>query len=308
MATFEAPQPPPFSDRGAEVAVREAPSQEPAATSPTADQSAISVLADLPTGAPSVGAVRPLPDPTIRPGQPWRTHGLVADAVVVDTWAVAGASLAGTSHLVSGTPRQDAYDLALLGDGSLVVVVADGLGSRPASQLGARLLCEGVVHAAVGGPDGSGRPADLLAAGSQWAETVATGTYGLQTTDIACVAVVARFTAEGCELARVGDASAFVMNADGVTELFAAPAGAVNAVDMSLPDPAAQPEPSSTPHPVVALVTDGLAMDLRMSAAVREWLCTRWKDPLGPHAMSDSLRYRRQGSHDDRTAVVVWRR
>jgi hypothetical protein len=29
--------------------------------------------------------------------------------------------------------------------------------------------------------------------------------------------------------------------------------------------------------------------------------------PLQPFAMGDTLRYRRQGSHDDRTAVNIWR-
>lgn len=48
------------------------------------------------------------------------------------------------------------------------------------------------------------------------------------------------------------------------------------------------------------------SQDLRTSAAIRSWLGERWRTPLGPYAMGESLRYRRQGSHDDRTAVVVW--
>jgi hypothetical protein len=40
--------------------------------------------------------------------------------------------------------------------------------------------------------------------------------------------------------------------------------------------------------------------------ALRTWLAERWARPAMAWAVGDSLRYRRQGSHDDRTAVVVW--
>ena len=56
---------------------------------------------------------------------------------------------------------------------------------------------------------------------------------------------------------------------------------------------------------MIALATDGLAVDLRTSPGVRKWLGERWVAPLGPFAFADTLRYQRQGSHDDRTAVAV---
>ncbi|WEH16158.1 PP2C family serine/threonine-protein phosphatase [Streptomyces sp. VNUA24] len=56
------------------------------------------------------------------------------------------------------------------------------------------------------------------------------------------------------------------------------------------------------------LASDGLAEDAFGSPAVRAWLAERWAQPCDAAAMADSLRYRRRGSHDDRTALVVWSR
>ncbi len=53
------------------------------------------------------------------------------------------------------------------------------------------------------------------------------------------------------------------------------------------------------------LCTDGLATDLRNSPGVRSWLAESWEAPGDVHAMGEALRFRRRGSHDDRTAVVI---
>jgi hypothetical protein len=233
---------------------------------------------------------------------------VVLDGVAVGGYCVAAASLAGTAHLVAGSVRQDAYDFIATATGGLVVVVADGLGSKTHSQVGARLFCEGVLLAAgeAAGriPSGSG----LMSAGAAHASQVARSAYGLDDNEISVVAAVAIFGSDGCEIVRIGDVSAFTVDAEGqVDELFAAETTYVNEVQSSLPGSSSDHEERVvTRAGIVAVVTDGLANDLRTSAAIRSWLGERWHAPLGPYAMGESLRYRRQGSHDDRTAVVVW--
>jgi hypothetical protein len=91
-------------------------------------------------------------------------------------------------------------------------------------------------------------------------------------------------------------------------ELFTEEAGYVNQVQASLLDDPGAPVDTVTvtDAPILALVTDGLANDIRTSAGVRGWLAAQWSRPTTSFATGDALRYRRQGSHDDRTAVVLW--
>jgi hypothetical protein len=173
--------------------------------------------------------------------------------------------------------------------------------------MGARLFCEHVVVAGVTKPDSSAR--DYLIAAAARAGAVAEAAYALAYDDISFVAAVAVFSSEGCELARIGDVSGFSCHTNGVfEELFAADGGSINVVAASLPSrtlPTPECRRTLFSGPVV-LATDGLANDIRTSAGLRVWLGEQWQMPLGAYAMADSLRYRRQGSHDDRTAVVVW--
>lgn len=283
--------------------------QEPPAQSDERGGRPAQRIFEVPTAAPTVGAVRDLPDAALGQGIYFRTPAVILDGIASGGYCVAAASLAGTAHLVAGSIRQDAYDFIAAGDRGLVVVVADGLGSRTHSQVGARLFCEGVLlaveqEAAQEIPSGSG----LISAGAAHASQIARGVYGLDDNDISVVAAVAIFVDNTCQIARIGDVSAFAVGADGqIDELFAADTGYVNEVQSSLPGAVSgDAEHVETHARIVAVVTDGLANDLRTSAAIRTWLSERWSTPLGPHAMGDSLRYRRQGSHDDRTAVVVW--
>jgi hypothetical protein len=55
----------------------------------------------------------------------------------------------------------------------------------------------------------------------------------------------------------------------------------------------------------VVLCTDGLANDIRHSAQVRAWLQETWMHLVDAYGMAEALRFRRRGSHDDRTAVLV---
>ena len=270
---------------------------------------------DLPSTAPVVGTVRKLPEPRLMPATRHRSAAVMLDGVQVGDLHVSAASIIGASHVVHGSVRQDAYNFVATEDGYLVVAIADGLGSRSLSQLGAALFCEGVTLGPLGPPEHKTRTAgELLVRGAEYAAEAAQDFYQVMLADVAFVAAVAVLgpaEPDGTRtagIARVGDVSAFAADPGGpLTELFATDDGPINVLSESLPIAAAfQPQTVQTRARMLALVTDGLANDLRTSPGVQSWLSQRWAEPTGPFAFGDSLRYQRQGSHDDRTAVVVW--
>jgi serine/threonine protein phosphatase PrpC len=237
------------------------------------------------------------------------------DGVQVGGWHVSAASIIGASHLAAGGVRQDAYNFIATNDGYLIIAIADGLGSRPFSQLGAALFCEGVTQAALAPERTPPAASELLHLGAEHVGTASQASYRVPLPDVAFVAAVAVLRPAGsahagtAEIARIGDVSAFATDpGEPLTELFATDDGPVNVVSYSLPATAPpEPQMAQTGARMLVLVTDGLANDLRTSPGVRTWLAERWTEPIGPFAFGDSLRYQRQGSHDDRTAVVAWR-
>jgi len=70
-------------------------------------------------------------------------------------WKSFGASVIGPDHIAAGKPNQDAWGgfHHVWGDG---IVVSDGLGSKPFSDIGSRTAClavAGAVHACSGSPN-----------------------------------------------------------------------------------------------------------------------------------------------------------
>jgi hypothetical protein len=59
-------------------------------------------------------------------------------------WRIFAAASIGSSHIEVGTPCQDAFAHALVGD-TLLGVVCDGAGSQPLSHLGAQAVTSGLV-------------------------------------------------------------------------------------------------------------------------------------------------------------------
>ncbi|MER8095060.1 protein phosphatase 2C domain-containing protein [Streptomyces goshikiensis] len=292
-------------------------------------------FAELPTEAPRTGPLSPLPAPLLT-GVPTGLPGMRADGGLLRGRWIAAASLTGTSHLLHGTSGQDVYRYTATHDGSgLVLVVCDGLGSRPATaQTGAGLLasylCEAAAH--ITGQRMAGAPQDVLR------EVLATGNAAvrrhraavlepLTDSDLAATVAVcwlplpAEGEGEGEGVARhaltghavrVGDCNVFTLARGRYEAPFpAASEGPANVVTAYLPceDPARVAEYAPVALAgvdAVVVTTDGLAIDLFDSPSVRTWLASRWSVPCGPARMLDSLRYRRQGSHDDRTALITW--
>ncbi|MGW4232455.1 protein phosphatase 2C domain-containing protein [Streptomyces sp. NPDC004980] len=241
---------------------------------------------------------------------------------------LAAASTTGLGHLREGTTGQDVYRYAVADDGSaLVLAVCDGLGSRPTtSQIGSALLAAYACEAlAAVGPD-------RLAAGAEAAlrEALVGANFraqhyrndvepDLSDRDLACTVLLCLLPLAGpgdtedrpAHFLRVGDGNAFTLSGDTYTEIFRHGDGPANIVLASLPHPAPESLIEYTEFPLdgvdaVLLATDGLATDVFDSSAVRRWLASSWQRPCGPARMLDTLRYRRQGSHDDRTALVAW--
>ncbi|MFJ4467879.1 protein phosphatase 2C domain-containing protein [Streptomyces sp. NPDC089424] len=267
--------------------------------------------------------LQPLPLPRLAPTTT-SLPGMRADGGLLgDRW-LGAASLAGQSHLNCGTTAQDAYQFTLSDDGSLLLAaVCDGLGSRPlTSQLGATLmaslLCEvartvTAASLAVDPPAVLGRV--LEAACAQAARLRAAGMPGLTDKDLSCTAALVLLPAAGTGwAARVGDCAVMRLDGKEWNTVFPRDNGPVNRVSAALPHaaPAEVAEYASLDEEhagtCLILASDGLAEDAFGSPAVRAWLAERWSQPCDAMAMADSLRYRRRGSHDDRTALVVWPR
>jgi serine/threonine protein phosphatase PrpC len=263
---------------------------------------------ELTTSAPVIGNSRPVASGGARPGHPARVPDVVLDGLAAWPYDIAAASVIGTAHVAGGSTRQDAYAFGLDPSGRLCVAVADGLGSRPASQLGARAFCEEVVRCTMAGADRDTNIQELMTSAARRVAAMVVDAYAVAARDAACVGVVGLFEGARCVLGRVGDCSAFVLRDGEFEELFADGPGYVNHVTATLVAEEVQNVDTATvtDADMVVLVSDGLANDIRTSAAVRAWLADQWRRPVGPFAAGDALRYRRQGSHDDRTAVAVW--
>ena len=289
------------------------PPVPPPETSPEAPAGPPPGPSDLPSAAPAIGRVGPVTAGRLAPATSLRPPAVALDGTTAGDFHVAAASIIGTGHLQSGQPRQDGYNVMVGNSGRLYVAIADGLGSKPASQLGAHLFSESVLiaaaHAEAGGDDEPPTASRLLAQADARMAQVVTDHYQLEAKSCSCVGAVAVFSADGCDIARLGDVSAFTLADGAFDEAFPADSALVNVVSASMPgaDEADVETTRIGPEPVVVFGTDGLANDLRNSGALREWLAAQWRVPQLPFAIGDALRYRRQGSHDDRTAVVVWR-
>ncbi|MET8848670.1 protein phosphatase 2C domain-containing protein [Amycolatopsis sp. NPDC004625] len=286
-------------------------------------------VADAPFDAPTIGAVERRPHAARLPSAAgWSSAGIALDAGRAGPYWVSAGSVVGRGHAWAGSTRQDSYALAFSeGGSSLVLAVADGLGSRSRSQLGARHLAAAVAREFVTAEQEPAAPDDevllleaITRAQNELTEVWAPA-YGVaDTRALACTLAVVVLPADlGTRpvlAARVGDSTVFTAT-DAESEPFEAVFplgdGPINLVSASLPaagfrddieirhlDPAAFSK--------LILCTDGVADDVYESPGVRAWLARRWQRPCTERWMLESLGYARAGSQDDRTAVVVWLR
>ncbi|WP_067537787.1 protein phosphatase 2C domain-containing protein [Nocardia crassostreae] len=280
-------------------------------------------LTELPSEAPQVGRLVTESGPPRLPGTPIALAGTRVDAGVLADHRLAAASLVGRAHLAQGTSAQDAYCFALAQDESaLVLAVCDGVGSSPhTAQIGAELLVRLCCDRAAAITDVEARADAAAALGAAVADACRTlsdwrALLAPELTDreLHCAALVCRLPRDGgaAVFVRAGDCEAFLLSDGEFDAVFpecdTGPANVVRGV-LPCPDPSSVLEFARCElgnAEALVLATDGLAGDLFDSPTVRDWLAERWAAPCGTAWMLDSLRYRAQGSHDDRTALVTW--
>lgn len=135
-------------------------------------------------------------------------------------WHAIAVSVAGSGHRAHGLPCQDASDVAVLPDGTLVAAVADGAGSAPRSGEGARLAVGTAVHAlwdALDRPVPRDVPTALADAFREARDVVAevAAAAGHPARDYATTLLVAVATGDALHVAQTGDGMIVARDAEG---------------------------------------------------------------------------------------------
>ncbi len=252
-------------------------------------------------GRPSSAAAEIAP---LRNGGVASSAAYRADGGDADWCALRAASIAGVRHRLSGQPGQDSFAWACHPDG-LVVAVADGLGGVPGSNHTAGRAVTAAVDAVVA----AGGPHDAQLAAGLAAANEAAGGGGATTLVLGLIPRLGEVL-----LARVGDSTAFLMYEEGRRwrELFESPTDdAIVTATAALPSARVTPELAGTTlgaDDVLLLATDGVGDPWRDGpATVAPALAAALTRRPGPLELAQLASFSRQGCHDDRTMLVVWR-
>ena len=259
----------------------------------------------------------------------WPRTSLVADCGRIGPVHLSAASAVGRTHAHRRQQRQDAYGFKAL-EGGLVCAIADGVSD---AQLGGP-AADTAVAAALAATEPFALcllherdPADVLiglerlvAAAREAVEELAQGLFpdapdaGRQcasTLLLAAVRAPGEWLGElEVSVVSVGDSSVLELTREGVIEVIVGPRAGDRAEDLRdyLPKRQARTvgrECRIARGSTLLLVTDGLALDLRASATVREWVAARLRDATTPLEAGHALSYARQRSGDDLTFVAV---
>lgn len=142
---------------------------------------------------------------------------------------ILGSSVTGSLHIQGGLPCQDAYRYELINADLGVIAVADGLGSVPLSDLGARLAVEAAVetaknlllHTSGDEPETSGIPMKMIQAARECLEDTALR-EGFRLNEMATTLISVLFYRDCIYTAQVGD-GAVVARVDGSLALLSGP-------------------------------------------------------------------------------------
>jgi serine/threonine protein phosphatase PrpC len=252
---------------------------------------------EAPAEAPEPSFGRPSPasdtEPVLRRRGGAADAGWRAEGAGTGWCTFRAASVVGVRHRLAGA-RSDDYFAWTVGEGRLMLAVADGIGSVEGSAGAARRAAAAAVTAD-----------DLHAAIVQANEAAEGG--GATTLLVAVLSASGRF-----ELMRVGDSTAFLLAEEGpAQELFPAPdLERADSATAGLPadDPTFEEVAGELPTgSVLVLATDGVADPWRdgpatVAPALKEALLAR---PAPPRLL-EVIDFSRRGCHDDRTLACVW--
>ena len=243
---------------------------------------------------------------------------LVADGGRLCGLDVAAASLGGALHLHEGSERQDSYALGRCGE-CLIAAVADGVSSEPRSGWGARAVGALVIDAFVELGEaalrellegwGVERAAEALAGVERELRDYGREHLGAKRVgELATTLLVAVVRADrggvSAWIAGVGDSSVLLLEGKRL-QLLMGPGDAEFLPREGSADSARFSSLWLNPGAALVLASDGVASDALASSEVAGWLAARWARPGTALDAAHALTYRRQGSFDDRTAVVI---
>ncbi|WP_172592054.1 protein phosphatase 2C domain-containing protein [Subtercola boreus] len=223
---------------------------------------------------------------------------------------IRAASIRGLQHRSAGTERQDAFSVTWDEDSqTLLVLVADGVGSLPdsrlastrATELGQKLWREGFRDLPELVREINASVVDLAreSATKSMATTLTALTIGV------C-------EAGGFDLARcsIGDSPIWILqnsewtlwSPDGdVDESFSAPITAI-----PFAEAAVNVQSQLISHGAVFVMTDGVGTPLQLSPDVRLSLAAWWESPPNLFEFGSQVSFARRSFIDDRTVVGVW--
>ncbi|MEN3540025.1 PP2C family serine/threonine-protein phosphatase [Microbispora sp. ZYX-F-249] len=244
------------------------------------------------------------------------------DGAALPGLVVRAASVRGDVHRYYGTPRQDAMGLWHDGDRTLLACVADGLGSKELSQLGADTACR-AAHAYLDGllADDPAEPARRLVESiareiREQAERCEAPPDELSTTFLAAVVQERPETpAHRVVLVRVGDCDAWRLHRGVLVPCFddddkEEEAMVATSETRALPRHIEHVEVRQLdlhPGDMLLLCTDGLSKPMR-GPQVSTQLAAWWHN--GPPSLTEffwQMSFRAKTHDDDRTAVCIWR-
>lgn len=289
------------------------------------------------SGPPATPSGLPEPPSVGRVSRAWQRHlgsyewprtSLVADCGRIGPVYLSAASAVGRTHAHRSQQRQDAYGFKALESG-LVCAIADGVSE---AQLGAP-AADTAVAAAFAATESLAphlfyepNPVDVLTglerlvvAAREAVEELAWKVLpdapdaGRQCASTLLLAAVRALEDDGLEVSivSVGDSSALELTREGAVEVIVGPRSGDRQGEQLrdyLPKREARVvgrECRIARGSTLLLATDGLALDLRESATVREWVAARLREATTPLEAGHALSYARQRSGDDLTFVAV---